>query len=442
MQRTGILSFSSIFCLRSAAKVLIHPSRLHFLLFTIPFISWLPTRCWALELGAPEPEDTQSITVFTGGTLSLAWTLNASDPQLFDLVLVGVSGNKTVFPDIDSIESPWKLVIKNSPQNYFFQALDHTTGATLAESSTFQVTAAPTILSGSMFPLSGDNGAPNIAGPGPTSTNAIPSTQSQVTQHSTAVSRRALIGIIVGAILCNTVLIALATFIWRYRVRRRRGNTAHPVLIDEDVLPKDESEESSPPLYTHLFPFPMPGTPPPRLAPLRASRLRPASEYKSPSPHHSSSHRPPFSHRKLSSYDTTSPSSTHRPASSYQPGSKRAQMSHHRKLSHNLPPSSPLSYASPISPKDRRPTPRGSLTPATARRLELQVELETALSETVYDKDEPETPSKIPTRRRVLRSTSEPRPLSSEFGSAEGHDEMIRHGPKGELASEQLGDIP
>jgi hypothetical protein len=77
----------------------------------------------------------------------------------------------------------------------------------------------------------------------------------------------------------------------------------------------------------------------------------------------------------------------------------------------------------------------GSLTPSGAQRLEMQVELETALSETVYDKEEdpenePETPMnlKTPTRRRPLRCMSEPRPLSPEFGSTDAHelDEMIR----------------
>ncbi|KAJ7719481.1 hypothetical protein B0H16DRAFT_1606425 [Mycena metata] len=32
------------------------------------------------------------MTIFTGGALSLSWIVNASDPPLFDLTLVGKSG--------------------------------------------------------------------------------------------------------------------------------------------------------------------------------------------------------------------------------------------------------------------------------------------------------------------------------------------------------------
>ncbi|KAJ6543621.1 hypothetical protein DFH09DRAFT_1367941 [Mycena vulgaris] len=165
-------------------------SRLHFLFFTLPFISWLPPRCWALELGAPMPQDTLSMTVFTGGALALPWTLGASDPDLFDLVLVGVQSGATVFPGIRAEDSPLKLLVKNAPQNYFFRALDNTTGATLAESSAFEVTAGPTMMSPSMSADAGDSSA------WPTTTDvlAIPaSTQSQVAHTSTTASRPSMV---------------------------------------------------------------------------------------------------------------------------------------------------------------------------------------------------------------------------------------------------------
>jgi hypothetical protein len=115
--------------------------------------------------------------------------------------------------------------------------------------------------------------------------------------------------------------------------------------------------------------------------------------------------------------------------SSYQSTARMSQIEkgyHYRKMSYDLTSASPLRHASPVSyasPHDAQPPSyfrhastapgrKGTLAPA---RPELQVDLETALSKTVYD-TEPETPSKTPNRRRPLRCTSEPRRLSSELG--------------------------
>ncbi|KAJ7765852.1 hypothetical protein DFH07DRAFT_810045 [Mycena maculata] len=281
---------------------------------------------------------------------------------------------------------------------------------------------------------------------------AIPTTdaQAQVTQAPTKTSRVALIGLIVGVVLGSIVVVAVLVLVWR--LQRRRKGSVRPMLIEDDAVSKDGSERASMlPVYTHLSPFPMsPGRP--RMSPLRIDGQRRMSER--PSTSYSSR---PSTHRKSSSYYPTSPettertgspvmtqrtSTTRRPASSYQPGyrdraSKYQRVSHHRKLSYDLPSSSsPLSYQAPTLPKARRasyfqdsrptsthdrPSSRGTPTPSAARRLELQVELETALSETVYEKDEPETPAKTPTRRNPLRCMSEPRPLSSEYGSIDSH---------------------
>lgn len=83
---------------------------------TIVFIARLPAQCRALQLGAPIPQDTLSITVFTGGALALPWTLSASDPKVFDLVLIGVQSGKKVFPGIQSSSSPFKLLFQDAPQ--------------------------------------------------------------------------------------------------------------------------------------------------------------------------------------------------------------------------------------------------------------------------------------------------------------------------------------
>ncbi|KAJ6578082.1 hypothetical protein B0H19DRAFT_575279 [Mycena capillaripes] len=117
MQWTGALSFASSSRLASASIINVQVSHLHLLLLTIPIIiSWLPTRCMALELGTPWPEDTMSMTIFTGGELSLSWNLNASDPQLFDLVLVGMSDDPVLIPGINSNDNPLTLLVNYSPQ--------------------------------------------------------------------------------------------------------------------------------------------------------------------------------------------------------------------------------------------------------------------------------------------------------------------------------------
>ncbi|KAJ7719495.1 hypothetical protein B0H16DRAFT_404518 [Mycena metata] len=122
------------------------------------------------------------------------------------------------------------------------------------------------------------------------------------------------------------------------------------------------------------------------------------------------------------------PVSTRHPRASHSPvSSKRA--SHHRKFSYDIPVSCLLSSRpsqnkrSSYFPDECHVKRHGILNPAGAERSpdELQVELETAASATLYEKEEPEMPLKPP-RRRPLRTRSEPRPPSSEFGSAEGHE--------------------
>jgi hypothetical protein len=56
------------------------------------------------------------MTIFTGGAFMLSWNLNASDPQLFDLVLVGGSDGQKVFPGIRSEDTPLKLLFNYSAQ--------------------------------------------------------------------------------------------------------------------------------------------------------------------------------------------------------------------------------------------------------------------------------------------------------------------------------------
>ncbi|KAJ7503299.1 hypothetical protein B0H11DRAFT_579142 [Mycena galericulata] len=452
MHRIGAPSFSSFLRISSVANSLIHLSRLH--IFFLITSQWLPLQCWALSLEAPMPQDTLSMTIFTGGEFSLAWTLDASDPAVFDLVLIGVSEGMTVYPGIQSETSPLKLLFSDAPQNYYFRALDNTTGATLAEGATFEVTAKPTMLAATSD--AGVSGSNNAVWATSTDTLTMP-TQSHVTLVSTKTPRVQLIGVIIGVILANIVVVVVLFFVWRYRARRARGSSARSLLIEDDALSKDGSSEGPPLLSVaaHVSPFPIPPARP-RMSPLRVEGLRPVSD------HPASLYRQsPASQRKSSSYYPTSPASTYRPTSSYQPGygyrtSKYQPLSHHRKLSYDLPSSSsPLSYQSPMSPKDRRassylhdrpceyrPSPRGTLTPAYKRHLELQVELETAVSETVYEKNaEPEMPAKVPTRRHPLRCTSEPRPLSSEYGSADSHELQgnIRHAESENLASQAPG---
>ncbi|KAJ6567495.1 hypothetical protein B0H10DRAFT_1949623 [Mycena sp. CBHHK59/15] len=259
---------------------------------------------------------------------------------------------------------------------------------------------------------------------------------------SSKASQARFIGPIVVLALLNVVIIAI--LIWRYHIRRRRGPAALPMLIEEDMSPKGV-EPPLLPQHGHLSPFPMS---PATVAPLRIPRPRPASVYRQSS---TSDHptvaplriarRPASDYRQLSTSDhppSAHPSRTSSsfPPSGHHPPPQRSRTSEYREksqyqsLSHDRPPST--SYRRPPSTSRRehppsaphvRPSPRGTLTPAAARRLEFQVELETALSETVYDKEDvPETPSKVmPPRRRPLRLMSEPRPNSSEYGSSDGH---------------------
>ncbi|KAJ7692162.1 hypothetical protein B0H17DRAFT_548218 [Mycena rosella] len=384
------------------------------------------------------PQDTLSITIFAGGELALPWTVNVSDPALFDLVLVGVQGGATVFPGVRSTDSPLKLLVQNSPQ----------TGVTLAESSTFEVTAGPR-----MFPASSASGTDTFSAE-PTTTEALPNPVP--TQAPTTASRRPTTDIIIGVVVGNTVLILVAILIWWYRARRQRqrGTSAHPVPIeDEDDDAVSKSDPPLLPVHTQVSPFPI-SHPSARMSPLRVPHLRPASDsYSSSSP----------PSRKSSSYYPTSPASTRRPASKYQSAAKQppgmsqhapTRTSHSRQLSYGLQPASPahrrkrsydLQPASPhgewasylpnphLSPHraSTMPLPRDAHAPFRTHRLELQVELEAALSETMYDKDEPpETPSKTPTPRRPPRLRCMSEPLSPEFevDSADAHavDELVR----------------
>ncbi|KAJ6578081.1 hypothetical protein B0H19DRAFT_1122326, partial [Mycena capillaripes] len=283
----------------------------------------------------------------------------------------------------------------------------------------------------------------------PTTTDilAIPlSTQPQAAaaqpQTDLEIAPGSFIAAIVGAILGTALVVG--ALIYFYCVRPRRATPTGPILIDDDALSKVESEA---PAHAYMSPFP---TPPaasrPRLSPLRVTRLQLVPERPSSGHRHSPTQRPPPSYRKSSTYYSTSSTSTRSPTVGYQPVSQRndksaatspmstrspaasyklasyQRVSHHRKMSYDLPQSSPLSKPSFF---DERPAARraSTLPLSGVQRLESQVDLETAFSETVYDKEEePEIPTKPPTRRRPLRCTSEPRPLSSEFGSTEGHE--------------------
>ncbi|KAF7335443.1 hypothetical protein MVEN_02197500 [Mycena venus] len=509
MQRTGTLSFSSFSRLASALIFRLQISRMCFLLFSILIlISWLPTPCMTLQLGAPWPTDqAQSMSIFTGGMLSLSWTLNSSDPEIFDLVLVATSGDTKSFPGIPSAGRGVSMLFTSPPQ----------TGATLAESSTFEVTAKPSIISASATVA----GAPpsteaSFISLWPTSTGvlAIPvSTQSPSPQARTKLARGTLVGAIAGTVAGSAIIVV--GLIWLFCARRRRAAPTGPVLIDDDGVSKVESEALSLPVCAQLSPFTMGPTrlAPPRLAPLRVADLRLVSSQRPTSNYHNSSgyypaslastHRTPVDIRHpISSYkpvsyqrDPPSPASTHRPtlstqlasykrdptsratspASPYRPTSSCKSVSyqrdppsrvtspasphrpaanykgvsyhhapHHRKLSYDLPPSSPLTKAA-LSSKDRRTSfdqRRATLLPtATQQRLEQQVELETALSETVYDNEEeaddkqadPETRAKTPTRRRPLRLRT--------IGSSDGHelDEMSQQHGSEYLSTETGG---
>ncbi|KAF8155342.1 hypothetical protein K438DRAFT_1862634, partial [Mycena galopus ATCC 62051] len=350
----------------------------------------------AFQLGAPRSaDDAQSITIFTGGTFSLPWTLNSSDPQLFDLVLLGLSGNTETFPGIASKDLSLDMTFTSQPQVYFFRALDNTTGTTLAESSTFEVTASPSVIS------------------------APPQSQSLLAH--TGIARGALIGAIVGAVAGTAFAAGL---IWFFCVHRRRAAPREPVLIDDDCLSKSGSEMPVLPVYVKLSPFPVPPT---KLAPLRLSPLRvagqPTARTMSTSCH-TSYERPASSHRKSSSTDTTNSVSTLQtsvarpPKLSYKPVSHQhnSSIASTRRQTLDLGPGSPLTEAA-VSSMDHARTRK---LPAKLR-LEQRDELETALSETVYDKGvepgkadpEPKTP-KTPTRRAPLRLRT--------IGSADGHE--------------------
>ncbi|KAJ7035293.1 hypothetical protein C8F04DRAFT_1098779 [Mycena alexandri] len=432
-----------------------------FKLLAIPFILWLPSRSMGLELSPPQPKDTLSMTIFAGGTLSLSWIVNASDPPLFDLILVGEADGLILFPGIRSADSPLELLVNYTAQKYFFRAVENPAGETLAESSMFEVTSAPRILS-----VSNSDDSPWL-----TTTNvvAIPkTTESQTFGLSTRTERGTIIGAIVGGVLGAAVVVAVAAvLIWRWRVRRRRRTSGRPILIDDDALSKT-GREVPPllPVYAQMLsPFRMPSESPPsmltpglaRLQPVHPSSghrqslgqpsssghhrsqprllklepVRPPSKYQSPGPHS------PTSHPWSSKYDPTrSPVSTQHSRASYSPVSSK-RVSHHRKFSYDIPAPSLLSSRLPQSRRsshfpEERNTERRRIRPAgTERPDQLQVDLETAASETLYEKDEPETPLKPPTRRHPLRTRSEPRPLSSEFGSTEGHElgEQIQQHP-------------
>lgn len=266
------------------------------------------------------------------------------------------------------------------------------TGKTLAESGTFEVTAGPTIssASGSLSPSTAT-----------TSSGAL-ATKSPTVQSSTTAPRRPITGIVVGVVAGNVVILALAALLWWHRVRRRRQRaaSARPVLLDDDAFSRDGSE--APPmlqLRTQLpSPYPMSpaGYPHPAASPTSHESssyypTTPLTSYQStgtrlhtsqdshklsndaqpttsldsqgtsyfPEPRRSLTlamtrlqHEPQSHHRKVS-YDLrpTSPKAETRRSSTLT--TTRVQHeppSHHRKLSHDPRPTSPK----PTSPKDRR----------------------------------------------------------------------------------------
>ncbi|KAJ7629705.1 hypothetical protein DFH06DRAFT_1225204 [Mycena polygramma] len=404
MQRTRPTSFTSTS--RPASLIIdLQTLRLRFLMFIPIIILWLPARCMALELGAPRPEDTMSMTIFSGGALSLSWNVNASDPQLFDLALVGGSDSPSIFPGIRSTDSPLKLLVNSSPQNYFFRATDNTTGVTLAESGMFEVTSKPRMMhTSSSMSLSGNDSSPSAT------TDVLAQSQTSATQPRTnmKIGRGSFIGAIVGSIVGTAVI--FAALVWWYCARRRRRAAPRdrPMLIDDDALSKVGSEAPSLPAYAYPSPFPMPTTasrptlsPPPaasrpRLSPLRLATLQAMSERPSRHRQSSSDERPPSGYRKTSSYypsntrspgvhyaavrnptsPVTSPTSR-RPAVRYQPvrnptsratspvSAPRASASYGRSS-----PRNPASRAtSPVSdPRTGRSSPRNPPSRATSPR--------------------------------------------------------------------------
>ncbi|KAJ7183653.1 hypothetical protein C8R46DRAFT_1027336 [Mycena filopes] len=334
-----------------------------------------------------------------------------------------------LFPGIRSEDTPWELPVNYKAQNYFFRAVDHSS-----------------------------NGSPT------TGVVAIPQMTMSETMAMAAVRprshRRILIGAIVGGVLGAVILVAaVAVFVWRWRIRKRAAG--RPMIIDDDARSKAESELTSfLPVHARvLSPFriqPAPATMPPlgltRLEPVRPTSSHLPMSSKSPSSGHRHSKTPqqlprlqpvrppsrqrastrpdsPSSRPRASRYDPTSPASTYSPASS----SKHTRVSHHRKLSYDIPAQTPRSskpsqtrHSTSYFPHERYGERRVTVVPAP-RVQEMQVELETAVSETLYDNEKQEEESEMPlkpppTRRRPLRTRSEPRPLSSEFGSTDGHD--------------------
>ncbi|KAJ7149931.1 hypothetical protein C8R46DRAFT_1198503 [Mycena filopes] len=373
--------------------------------FLLPFILLLPSGSWALKLGAPKPKDTLSTTIFTGGALSLSWIANASDPPLFDLTLVGELDDMMLFPGVRSEDTPWELHVTYRAQNYFFRAVDHSTGRPLAESGVFQITSVPQIDMSNGSPTTGVVAIPQMT---------MSETMAMATVHPRS-HRRILIGAIVGGVLGAVILVAaVAVFVWRWRIRKRAAG--RPMIIDDDARSKAESEITSfLPVHARvLSPFriqPAPATMPP----LGLTRLEPANVFELQVTLLGS---PSFQDAAAAPEIATSPPTVQ--------AAKHTRVSHHRKLSYDIPAQTPRSSKpshnrhSSYFPHERRVVP-------TPRLQEMQVELETAVSETLYDNEKQEEESEMPlkpppTRRRPLRTRSEPRPLSSEFGSTDGHD--------------------
>ncbi|KAJ7266583.1 hypothetical protein C8J57DRAFT_375673 [Mycena rebaudengoi] len=325
-------------------------------------------------------------------------------------------------------------------RSYFFRALDSTTSAVLAESGEFLVTATPTLPLASITSASSVTNTADLIDDetsGPTATG--PSDQSR-SKNQILVPQTTFIATIVGITVVG--MLAIAILAWRCCVWRRRARDGRPgaMLIEEGHSPTSKIGHESPlPPHQQLSPFPMS----PVLAPLRgfsfeqrhpleghsdrtvssdhpSSRDRPSSQY-TPSSHHRA-------YRKMSEdsdrHDRATPRS--RAPSQY---TRAAQQRAHRKLSEDesyrraardYPP--PSVHLTPL-----RAPARGVLSPSARHRFELQLEVETALSETVYDKGEEraETPSKLvsPARRRPLRCMSEPRRNSSESGHGDGADD-------------------
>ncbi|KAJ7719494.1 hypothetical protein B0H16DRAFT_1606464, partial [Mycena metata] len=78
------------------------------------------------------------MTIFTGGVLSLSWIVNASDPPLFDLTLVGEADGPILFPGIRSANSPLELLV-NYTAKIFLPGGGKSGRRHSAENSTFEV---------------------------------------------------------------------------------------------------------------------------------------------------------------------------------------------------------------------------------------------------------------------------------------------------------------